>query len=82
MWPPIFGAGLAAAVTAVLTGNLWESGPGHAGLAARLGAVFAPMTAASVVYWLVALWFKVPPAIELSGLVLQKIGGEQRRAAR
>ena len=72
MLAPVFGAGLAAAAMAVAISNRWESAFGHEGMGARLGAVFVPMTAASVVYWLVALWFKVPPAIELSGLLLKR----------
>ena len=72
LWP-IFVAGIFAAVTAWFTSRQWDKFFGHHGLAMRLGAVFVPMTAASLVYWIVSLWFKVPPAIEMGGLVLQKL---------
>ena len=72
LWP-IFVAGIFAAVTAWFSERIWDNVLGHHGLAMRLGAVFVPMTLASLVYWAVSLWFKVPPAAELGGLVLQKI---------
>jgi hypothetical protein len=71
LWP-IFLAGVIAAVIAWFLLARWESAIGHIGLARRLGAVFVPMTIASIVYWIVALLFKVPPALELGALVLQK----------
>ncbi|MDB6023405.1 MAG: putative lipid flippase MurJ [Pedosphaera sp.] len=79
LWP-IFVAGIFAAVTAWLAGRQWDKLFGHAGLAMRLGAVFVPMTAASLVYWMIAVWFKVPPAIEMGALVLQKLPLLRKRA--
>ena len=73
MLPPVLVAGILAAETAGLTSARWEYAMGHQGLVMRLGAVFVPMTAASLVYLLVALWFKVVPAKELSGLVVQRL---------
>ncbi|HWF17681.1 MAG TPA: murein biosynthesis integral membrane protein MurJ [Verrucomicrobiae bacterium] len=72
LWP-IFVAGIFAALTAWATWHQWDKTFGHFGLARRLGAVFIPMTLASLVYWLVALLFRVPPATELGGLVLQQL---------
>jgi putative peptidoglycan lipid II flippase len=72
LWP-IFVAGIFAAITAWTIWHQWDKMFGHVGLAIRLGAVFIPMTLASLVYWLVALWFKVPPATELGRLVLQQL---------
>ncbi|HZV34514.1 MAG TPA: murein biosynthesis integral membrane protein MurJ [Verrucomicrobiae bacterium] len=72
LWP-IFVAGIFAGATAWFTWHKWDKVFGHGGLAHRLGAVFVPMTLASLVYWAVALLFKVPPAIELGGLVLNQI---------
>jgi putative peptidoglycan lipid II flippase len=72
LWP-IFGAGVVAAITAWLTLAKWEAALGHRGLLMRLGAVFVPMTAASVVYFLVALLFQVPPAVEMVALVLKQL---------
>lgn len=72
LWP-IFVAGIFAGVTAWGTWQAWEKTLGHSGLAMRLGTVFVPMTLASLVYWLISMAFKVPPATELGGLILQKI---------
>ncbi len=73
MLPPVVAAGVIAAEIAGFTSARWEYTMGHQGLAMRLGAVFVPMTAASLAYWLVALWFKVAPAQELGGLVLHRL---------
>ena len=51
----------------------WNGAIGHAGNLRRFGDVFVPMTAASVVYWLLTLCFKVPPALEIKNLLLQKL---------
>jgi putative peptidoglycan lipid II flippase len=72
LWP-VFVAGIVAALTAWFTLAKWESALGHRGLLMRLGAVFVPMTAASVVYFVAALLFKVPPAMEMGALVLKQL---------
>jgi putative peptidoglycan lipid II flippase len=72
LWP-IFVAGIFAAGTAWLAWHQWEKTFGHVGLVMRLGAVFVPMTLASLVYWVVALCFKVPPAVELGAVILQQL---------
>jgi putative peptidoglycan lipid II flippase len=73
----ILGAILGAAVIAALAtwglSRLWESHIGHVGTLRRIGAVFVPMTVASILYWGVALWFKVPPAMEVGGLIFKKL---------
>jgi putative peptidoglycan lipid II flippase len=51
----------------------WEQSIGHAGLWQRMGAVFVPMTAAAVIYGALTLWSKVPPALEIGGLVLERL---------
>jgi putative peptidoglycan lipid II flippase len=61
-----------AAVVAASLAWFWEIRLGHAGLAFKLGAVFVPGGAACAVYWLVALWLKVPAAHEMSDLLLRK----------
>jgi len=73
MLPPVLAAGILAGEVAGLTSARWEYAMGHQGLVMRLGAVFVPMTAASLVYWLVALWFKVVPAREMGELVLSRL---------
>jgi putative peptidoglycan lipid II flippase len=72
LWPILL-AGLIAGVTAWFLSYKWDSLLGYHNLLLRLGSVFVPMTVASLIYWLVAVAFKVPPAIELGGLVLQKL---------
>ncbi len=80
MLRPILAAGIVAGVVAWLANAKWESALGHRGLAMRLGAVFVPMTAASIVYWMTTLWFKVPPAMEIGNLLLQKIAKSSGQA--
>jgi putative peptidoglycan lipid II flippase len=61
-----------AAVVAASLAWLWDTRLGHAGLALKLGAVFVPGAVACAVYWLVALWLKVPAAHEMSALLLRR----------
>lgn len=81
LWP-IFVAGILAAATAVFVSYRWDSSFGHAGLYRRVAAVFVPMIAATAVYWLIAVAFKVPPAIEIGNLVLQRarLGGRKSQS--
>jgi putative peptidoglycan lipid II flippase len=51
----------------------WTGAFGHADVWRRLGEVFVPMTAASLVYWGITLWCRVPPATEIAGLLFQKL---------
>jgi putative peptidoglycan lipid II flippase len=62
-----------AGIVASLLSRLWEQKIGHATLAFKLGAVFLPGGAAGLVYWLVAVWLKVPAATEMTGLLLDKV---------
>jgi putative peptidoglycan lipid II flippase len=68
----MIGAVLVAGLVAWSLGRWWTTNFGHADIWRRLGEVFIPMTAASVVYWAITLWFKVPPATEIGTLVLQR----------
>ena len=61
-----------AGVIAALLSQAWERHLGHGSLAYKLGAVFVPGSVAGLVYWLVALWLKVPAATELTGLFLKR----------
>jgi putative peptidoglycan lipid II flippase len=73
MLRPILIAGAVAGVTAWLASAKWETALGHRDLVMKLGAVFVPMTAAGLIYWGLTLWFKVPPALEIGNLVLQRL---------
>ena len=61
-----------AGVVAAALAWLWEQKLGHATLLLKLGVVFVPGGIAVLVYWLVALWLKVPAAQEMTGLVAQR----------
>ena len=61
-------AGLVAATLAWL----WDKQFGHATLVLKVGMVFLPGGVAGLVYWLVALWLKVPAAQEVTDLLLQR----------
>ncbi|MBI3192479.1 MAG: polysaccharide biosynthesis C-terminal domain-containing protein, partial [Pedosphaera parvula] len=52
----------------------WEMALGHAGLHMKLGAVFAPLTAAALLYWGVALVLKVDSVREITALIGGKLG--------
>lgn len=69
----LLNAVLAGVIAAALY-KLWDHRLGHHTLAAKLGAVFVPGAAAGLVYWLGALWMKVPAAQEMTHLVLGKFG--------
>jgi putative peptidoglycan lipid II flippase len=63
---------LAAIVAAVLS-QLWDQKIGHGSLARKLGHVFVPGSMAALVYWLVAIWLKVPAATEMTGFIFGKL---------
>ncbi len=71
----LLGAGAAAGAVAFGVYHFWDAKCGHATLAVKLGAVFVPGALAGAVYWLLALWAKVPAAKEMSGLITQKLRG-------
>jgi len=66
---------LAAALAGVLNW-IWEARLGHRTLPLKLGAVFVPGGAAALIYWLLALWFKVPAARETLDLICRKLLGK------
>jgi putative peptidoglycan lipid II flippase len=67
--PALAAVGLAAGLTAWYGRRLWDIHLGHAGLLFRLGEVFAPMTAATVIYFALGWWMKITSALELIRLV-------------
>ncbi len=66
-------AGMAAGTVAWWGGGVWDRGVGHATLAAKVGAVFAPAGVAAFVYWLVATALRLPAAWEAAGLALGRL---------
>jgi putative peptidoglycan lipid II flippase len=63
-----------AGVVAWVLGSVWEKRLGHATLALKIGAVFVPGGIASLIYWLVAVWAKVPAAHDLFALFQKRLG--------
>jgi putative peptidoglycan lipid II flippase len=61
-----------AGVVAAALAWFWEKHLGHATLVLKLGMVFVPGGVAVLVYWVVALWFGVSAAREMTDLVLQR----------
>ena len=58
----------------------WEMYAGHVGLVRQLVAVFLPMTVATGIYGALTLWWKVPAAMEMGGLLLERLGRKANRA--
>jgi putative peptidoglycan lipid II flippase len=69
---PLAVCGAVAAAIAWFGWRLWEQKIGHASIALKAGAVFAPAGFAGLVYWLVALAFKIPAAKEMTEFALAK----------
>lgn len=73
--PALSMAGAAIVAAAVAWGvlSVWQSRIGHDALWSKLGEVFVPMTVASLCYWAVAKWQKIPAADEAWGLIRTKL---------
>jgi putative peptidoglycan lipid II flippase len=69
----LLGGAALAGGTAWWLSQLWEHSVGHATLALKLGAVFVPGAIAGLIYWLVALWARVPAASEITAFVKGRI---------
>jgi putative peptidoglycan lipid II flippase len=69
---PLAVAGLLAGLLAWLGWRFWENSLGHQTIALKIGAVFAPAGIAGLVYWLVALAFKIPAAKEMTEFAFAK----------
>ncbi len=63
----ILAGGVAAAFA-----SLWERQLGHATLMLQIGMVMVPGGLAVLVYWLLALWLRVPAAQEVTDLILRQ----------
>jgi putative peptidoglycan lipid II flippase len=69
---PLAAAGVLAGLFAWAGWRFWENSLGHATLALKIGAVFAPAGIAGLAYWLVAMAFKIPAAREMTEFALAK----------
>jgi putative peptidoglycan lipid II flippase len=69
------GAGVVTGLIAWWSSRLWENHLGHATLTLKIGAVFGPATVAGLVYWVLAVWGKVPAAHEITALVFRRFRG-------
>ena len=69
---PLTLAGMLAVAAAWFGWRFWEDFLGHQTLALKIGAVFAPATAAGLIYGVVALMFKVPAVKELLEFVFAR----------
>jgi len=69
---PLATAGVLAGLLAWLGWRIWENSLGHQTIALKIGAVFAPAGIAGLVYWLVALAFKIPAAKEMTEFAFAK----------
>ncbi len=61
----LIGMALLAGVIAFGSLHFWERQLGHETLARKIGAVFVPATVAGILYWLMAMAFKIPAATEI-----------------
>jgi len=68
----MLGAASLAAVCAFLLFRIWDARYGHAGIGPRIGAVFAPATAAALVYWGLTYAANNPVAREITALLIRK----------
>jgi putative peptidoglycan lipid II flippase len=69
---PLAVAGILAGLVAWSGWWSWENYLGHQTIALKIGAVFAPAAIAGLVYWLIALAFKVPAAKEATEFAFAK----------
>jgi len=52
---------------------VWEQRLGHGSLPLKIGAVFVPGGIATLIYWAIAVWAKVPAACDLFGLFQRRL---------
>jgi hypothetical protein len=70
---PLLGCTAAAGFVAWMAMVWWQSGPGHATLALRIGEVFVPALAATAAYFGAAIAFKIPSAAEMLELFVNRL---------
>ena len=69
---PLAVAGMLAGLVAWSGWWSWENYLGHKTIALKIGAVFVPAGVAGLVYWLLALAFKIPAAKEMAEFALAR----------
>ena len=69
---PLAIAGTLAGLVAWFGWQYWEGSLGHRTVALQIGEVFVPAGIAGLVYWLIALAFKIPAAKEMIAFALVK----------
>lgn len=74
----MLGAGILGGIVAWFTFRAWNNWAGTAGILPRTGAVFIPMAAATLTYWLVLLWLRAPQAHEFLALGRKKFKRDGR----
>jgi len=70
--PAKLGSAMAAGLAAWGGGRWWEYSVGHGNLPARMGAVFAPMALAGLVYGGITFCLQVPAAREIASAIRQR----------
>lgn len=71
---PLATAAILAGLLASISSSLWLIHVGNVSVLQRLGEVFVPMILATAGYFGVALWMKIPSAIEMIGLIRKRLG--------
>ncbi len=66
-----------AGLAAWATNYFWEKKFGHRMMLEKAGAVFLPMSIATLVYFAIAMWLKVPSAREMFQLVREKLSSKR-----
>jgi putative peptidoglycan lipid II flippase len=61
----LVGLAILAGIIALAGWKFWEEKLGHATIALKIGAVFAPAITAAILYWVAALALKIPAAAEI-----------------
>ncbi len=75
--PSLAAAGLVAGLVAWRGAKLWSNHFGHATLLPRLGEVFLPMIAASIVYFVLCWFMKVSSAREMLAMITSRVAPER-----
>ncbi len=69
----LLGATVVAGFVAWAAVRLWGRHLGHATLPLKLGEVFVPICVASLAYWVLAWWLRVPQAREVTALLKHRL---------